>query len=144
MKGFFKDNGRNRHLAQYWGIGERKMRRIAMILRRSPYGDINAPEAVRHAMGGAAAELSIDLILVNDGVLLAKKDHDDTGTGFTNLESALKDAIYIGVEGYADKASLSEHYLESTDTADVVRTARAKKIKELIQDARITLDILKN
>ena len=30
------------------------MSKIAMILRKAPYGDINAAEAVRHAMGGAS------------------------------------------------------------------------------------------
>lgn len=46
------------------------MSKIAMILRRSPYGDINAAEAVRHAMGGAADELAVSLVLVDGGVLL--------------------------------------------------------------------------
>lgn len=55
------------------------MSKIAMILRKAPYGDINAAEAVRHAMGGAADELSVSLVLVDSGVLLARKGQDDTG-----------------------------------------------------------------
>ena len=57
------------------------MAAIAMILKRSPYGDINAAEAVRHALGAVTGELNVDLILVDGGVLLAKKGQDDTGTG---------------------------------------------------------------
>ncbi|HAM50975.1 MAG TPA: hypothetical protein DCP92_09915 [Nitrospiraceae bacterium] len=115
------------------------MSKIAMILKRSPYGDINAAEAVRHAMGGVAGELCIDLILVDGGVLLAKKGHDDAGTGFTNLEGALKDCIDMGVNVYADKASVREQHLESADIADGVKIASATQIAELVKEAKTTM-----
>jgi predicted peroxiredoxin len=115
------------------------MGRIAMVLKRPPYGDINAAEAVRHAMGGLAGDLSVDLILVDSGVLLARKDQDDTGTGFTNLEGALKDCIEMGVEVYADKASLREQHLEAADIVDGVKITNALQIAELIQDAATTM-----
>ncbi len=115
------------------------MGKIVMILRRAPYGDINAAEAVRHAMGGAADELTVDLILVDSGVLLAKKGQDDTGTGFTNLEGTLKDCIDMGVEVYADKASVREQHLESADIVDGVKLASAAEIAELMQEAKTTM-----
>ena len=115
------------------------MGKIAMILRMAPYGDINAAEAVRHAMGGVADELTIDLILVDSGVLLAKKGQDDTGTGFTNLEGTLKDCIDMGVEVYADKASVREQHLESADIVDGVKLANAAEIAELMQEAKTTM-----
>ena len=115
------------------------MGKIVMILRRAPYGDINAAEAVRHAMGGAADELTVDLILVDSGVLLAKKGQDDTGTGFTNLEGTLKDCIDMGVEVYADKASVREQHLESADIVDGVKIASAAEIAELMQEAKTTM-----
>lgn len=112
---------------------------VAMILRRAPYGDINAAEAVRHAMGGAADELDIDLILVDGGILLAKKGQDDTGTDFTNLESTLKDCIDMGVQVYADRASVREQHLELTDMIDGVKIANAAEIAELIRAAKTTM-----
>ncbi|MCL4475952.1 MAG: DsrE family protein [Nitrospirae bacterium] len=115
------------------------MGKIAMVLRRAPYGDINAAEAVRHAMGGVADELTVDLILVDSGVLLAKKGQDDTGTGFTNLEGTLKDCIDMGVEVYADKASAREQHLESADIVDGVKLASAAEIAELMQEAKTTM-----
>jgi sulfur relay (sulfurtransferase) DsrF/TusC family protein len=115
------------------------MGRIAMILKRPPYGDINAAEAVRHAMGGLAGDLSVDLILVDSGVLLARKDQDDTATGFTNLEGALKDCIEMGVEVYVDKASLREQHLEPADIVAGVKITNALQIAELIQDAATTM-----
>lgn len=115
------------------------MGRIAVILKRSPYGDINAAEAVRHALGGVAGELNIDLILLDGGVFLAKKGQDDTGTGFTNLEGALKDCIDMGVEVYADKASLREQHLEPVDIVEGVKIVNAMQVAETIQEARTTM-----
>lgn len=115
------------------------MARIAMILRRAPYGDINAAEAVRHAMGGVADELGVDLILVDGGVFLAKKGQDDTGTGFTNLEGSLKDCIDMGVNVYADKASVREQNLEQGDLVDGVRIISAMEMAGLVQEARTTV-----
>ncbi len=115
------------------------MGRIAMILRRSPYGDISAAEAVRHAMGGAADDLSISLILVDSGVFLAKKGQDDAGTGYTNLGTALKDCIDMGVEVYADKASVRERDLEAVDIIDGVRIVNGSEIAEMLKEAETTM-----
>jgi len=115
------------------------MGRVVMVLKRPPYGDINAAEAVRHAMGGVSAELCVDLILVDGGVLLARKNQEDTGTGFTNLEEALKDCIDMGVEVYADRASLRDHHLEAGDIVDAVKMTSAFQIAELIQGAATTM-----
>ncbi len=115
------------------------MGNIAMILKRSPYGDINAAEAVRHALGAVSFELSVDLILVDGGVLLAKKGQDDAGTGFTNLEGALKDCLDMGVTVYADTASLKVHRLASNDLVESVKSVSGEKIAELVKEAKSTM-----
>lgn len=115
------------------------MSKIAMILRKAPYGDINAAEAVRHAMGGAADELAVSLILVDGGVLLAKKGQDDAGTGFTNLEGVLKDCIDMGVEIYADKVSLREQHVDAGDMVDGVKIVNGAEIAEIVKEAKTTM-----
>lgn len=115
------------------------MTKVAMILRRSPYGDINAAEAVRHAMGGATNELGVDLVLVDSGVFIAKSGQDDTNTGFTNLESALKDCIDLGVNVYADKSSIREQHIETKDIIEGVKVVNAVEISELVKDADQTM-----
>lgn len=115
------------------------MSKIAMILRKAPYGGINAAEAVRHAMGGAADELSVSLVLVDSGVLLARKGQDDTGTGFTNLEGALKDCIDMGVEVYADKVSLREQHVDAGDMVDGVKIVNDAEIAETVKEAKTTM-----
>jgi len=115
------------------------MGKIAIILRRSPYGDINAAEAVRHALGGVADELGVALILLDGGVLLAKQGQDDTGTGFTNLEGALKDCINMGVDVYADKNSLREQHMDTTNIPEGIKVVNGSEIAEIIKDAKTTM-----
>ncbi len=115
------------------------MANVAMILKRSPYGDINAAEAVRHALGAVSCELSVDLILVDCGVLLARKGQDDKGTGFTNLEGALKDCVEMGVAVYADAASLKVHRLGVNDVAENIHSISGEQIAELIKEAKATM-----
>lgn len=115
------------------------MEKIAMILRRPPYGDINAAEAVRHALGGVADELGVALILVDGGVLLAKQGQDDTGTGFTNLEGALKDCIDMGVDVYADRHSLREQNMDSADITEGIKIANSSEIAEIIKNAKTAM-----
>ena len=115
------------------------MSKIAMVLRKAPYGDINAAEAVRHAMGGAADELAVSLVLVDGGVLLARKGQDDAGTGFTNLEGALKDCIDMGVEVYADKVSLREQHVDAGDMVDGVKIVNGAEIAEAVKEAKTTM-----
>src|SRR5512147_2382266 len=109
------------------------MGNIAMILKRAPYGDINAAEAVRHALGGVSFEMGVDLILVDGGVLLAKKGQDDTGTGFTNLEGALKDCLEMGVAVYADLASLKAQGVATNDLVENVKLIGPQEIAGLVE-----------
>ncbi len=115
------------------------MGNIAMILKRSPYGDINAAEAVRHALGGVSFELDVALVLVDGGVLLAKKGQDDTGTGFTNLEGTLKDCLDMGVAVYADDSSLKTWRVAADKVLEGVKTVGGNEIAGLIKDAKTTV-----
>jgi uncharacterized protein involved in oxidation of intracellular sulfur len=115
------------------------MGNVAMILKRSPYGDINAAEAVRHALGAVSFEMGVDLILVDGGVLLAKKGQDDKGTGFTNLEGALKDSLEMGVAVYADLASLKAQGVATNDLVENVKLIGIKEIAALVEKAKSTM-----
>ncbi|MFZ6017477.1 MAG: DsrE family protein [Nitrospirota bacterium] len=114
------------------------MSKVAMILRKPPYGDINAAEAVRYAMGGVD-ELKVILVMVDGGVLLVRKGQDESGTGFTNLETALKDCIDMGVEVYADKLSLKEQHIDTEELIESVRLANSAEIAEMVKEAKTTM-----
>ena len=46
---------------------------VSIILRRPPYGSVDASEAIRHALGGIIEEMEVKLILVDGGVAAARK-----------------------------------------------------------------------
>jgi uncharacterized protein involved in oxidation of intracellular sulfur len=115
------------------------MGKIAMILRKPPYGDINAAEAVRHALGAVSGDIAVSLILVDGGVQLARKGQDDANTGFTNLEATLKDCAEMGVEVFADHLSLIEHELKKEDIVEGVQAANEDDIAKLIKAAATTM-----
>lgn len=112
---------------------------VAMVLKRSPYGDINAAEAVRHALGAVSFELDAALVLMDGGVLLAKKGQDDTGTGFTNLEGALRDCLDMGVAVYADDSSLKNWRVVAEHLMEGVKIVGGKEIAGLIKEAKTTV-----
>jgi len=115
------------------------MSKIAMVLRKAPYGDINAAEAVRHALGGVSEDIKVSLIMVDAGVLLARKGQDDAGTGFTNLEGVLKDCMDMGVEIYADKGSVREQHVDAGDMVDGVKIVNGAEIAEIVKEAKTTM-----
>jgi predicted peroxiredoxin len=86
-----------------------------------------------------SGELSVDLILMDGGVMLAKKGQDDAGTGFTNLEDTLKDCLNMGVAVYADLASLKAQGLASNDLVENVKMVGAKEIAGLVKEAKSTM-----
>ncbi len=115
------------------------MARIAMILRRSPYGDVAAAEAVRHALGAASQEMGVDLILLGGGVQLARTGQDDTGTGFTNLGSSLEECVEMGVAVHAEAASLAALGVGKADLLKGVARVGPREIAGLLKQARWTM-----
>jgi tRNA 2-thiouridine synthesizing protein D len=111
------------------------MGRIAMILRKPPYGDINAAEAVRHALGAVSGDIAVSLILVDGGVQLARKGQDDTDTGFTNLGVGLGDCIEMGADVYVDHLSIREQGLREEDIVEGVKVANESEIAALLKQA---------
>ncbi len=115
------------------------MNKIAMILRKPPYGDINAAEAVRHAMGAVADDIGVYLLLLDGGVLLAKKSQEEGDSGFTNLGNVLTDCIDMGVEVYAEELSVKEQSLATSDIVDGVKIINASEIAGLVKEAKTTM-----
>jgi tRNA 2-thiouridine synthesizing protein D len=111
------------------------MKTIAMILRKPPYGDISAAEAVRHALGAVSGDMAVSLILVDGGVQLARKGQDDRDVGLTNLQVALEDCIGMGARVIADSLSLMEQGLQEEDIVEGVKVANASDLAALLKQA---------
>jgi predicted peroxiredoxin len=112
---------------------------VAMILKQSPYGTVNAAEAVRHALGAVVNEMDVVLILAEGGVLLAKRGQDDAGTGLTGLEAPLKDCLEMGVPVYVDERSLELQRVDRADLVEGVQCAGGREIAALVKAAKTTI-----
>ncbi|MHB1131551.1 MAG: DsrE family protein [Chloroflexota bacterium] len=76
---------------------------LGIVVRRAPFGTINASEAVRHAAGGVTFGLATALILVEDGVEVARAVQRGERIGFTSLAAPL--GQYTKQEGSAADGS---------------------------------------
>lgn len=115
------------------------MASVSIILRRPPYGDINAAEALRHALGGVTSGNDVNLIMVDGGVFTAKRGQIEEGTGFTNLEATLKDCIDMGIKVYIDKVSMKENYLDPEMIIDGCSIVNSHEISSIVKESDKTM-----
>lgn len=111
------------------------MDNLLVILRKPPYGVINAAEAVRHAGGAGSADYKAVLYLIDSGVFTAKKNQDAGSTGFTGLAESLE-LLSDEMDIYASKDSLQEYNLKEEDLVDGVRIDNGEALKQAIKNAQ--------
>ncbi len=112
---------------------------VSIILRRPPYGSVDASEAIRHALGGITEDMSVKLILVDGGVTIAKKGQNVESTEYLNMESGVVDCLDMGAEIFADKSSLRNYDLNEADIVEGVHVASASDIAELLKQSDSTM-----
>ncbi len=108
---------------------------VSIILRRPPYGTVDASEAIRHALGGLTEDVGVKLILVDGGVNAARRSQDVSGTPFSKIEDGIKDCIDMGVEVLVDKSSMKEQYLEVDHLVDGVKIVNSHEIAEVVKES---------
>lgn len=96
------------------------MDNLLVILRKPPYGTIDAAEAVRHAGAAAGFDYKAILYLTDSGVYAAMKDQDAADTGFSGLGENIE-LLSDDMEIYACENSLKEYGLKQDDLIDGVR-----------------------
>lgn len=111
------------------------MDNLLVILRKPPYGMANAAEAVRHAGGASGADFKATLYLIDSGVYTAKKNQDDSGTGFTGLSESLE-LLSDEMEIYACKNSLNEYNLKEDDLVEGVRIDEGEILRQAIKNSQ--------
>ena len=115
------------------------MESISIILRKPPYGTVDAPEAVRHALGGITEDMAVKLILVDGGVNAARKGQDISDTEYLSIEDGIRDCIDMGVDVYVDKTSLRDEHLEIDDLIEGIIIANGWEIAEIIGESNATM-----
>ncbi len=74
-------------------------KRMTVVVRRAPYGTIDAAEAIRHAGGGLSFQVPTTLLLMEDGVFIARRDQRPEEIGYLSLSRALEEYLVRRVKG---------------------------------------------
>lgn len=114
------------------------MDNLLVILRKPPYGVINAAEAIRHAGGAGGSDYKAMLYFMDGGVLTAKKGQDARDTGFTSLGESLE-LLSGEMEIYVNKESLQEYNLREEDLIEGIKIDNGGKLKEAIKTAQAVM-----
>jgi len=112
---------------------------ISIILRRPPYGTVDASEAIRHALGGVTEDLEVKLFLVDGGVHGARKGQDVSKTIYLNAGDGIQDCIDMGVAVYADEASLKKEQIGNDCLIEGVTITNGSEISDMIGKTDTTL-----
>lgn len=113
---------------------------VSIILRRPPYGSVDASEAIRHALGGVTTgEMAVRLILLDAGVNAARKGQDTSSTEYLSIEAGVRDCIDMGVEVYVDEGSLKEQEVEVDDIIEGVVIENSSRIAGLVKESGTTM-----
>ncbi len=115
------------------------MQSISIILRRPPYGTIDAPEAIRHSLGAITEELPVQLILVDSGVHAARKGQDTGTTGYLSAEEGIRDCLDMGAKVIVDGRSLDAEGITLSDLIDGVTVAGDGDIAAVLKSSGTTL-----
>jgi len=112
---------------------------ISIILRRPPYGTVDASEALRHALGGVTDDMEVKLLLVDGGVHTARKGQDVSQTQYLNAGDGIQDCIDMGVAVYADEASLKREQVGNDCLIEGVRISNGAEIADAIAKTDTTM-----
>ena len=112
---------------------------ISIILRKPPYGTVDAPEAIRHALGAVTNELSVQLILVDGGVQAARKGQVTGTTGYLSAEDGIRDCVDMGATVSVDLRSLETECITPSDLIDGVTVTSSAEIAAAVKNSGATM-----
>jgi len=115
------------------------MASISIILRRPPYGTVDASEALRHALGGVTDDMEVKLLLVGGGVHAARKGQDASQTEYLNAGDGIQDCIDMGVAVYVDEESLKKEQVDNDLLIEGVKISNGAKIADIIGKTDTTM-----
>ena len=114
------------------------MKSLSIIITKPPFGMINAAEAVRLANGAIAYGHNVSIILVNDGILVAKKGQKAEESGWTSLSPLVEKLATSSQRArvLADINSVRQIGLVQSDLVEGVRLVES----EIVTSTVITSD----
>jgi len=98
---------------------------LTILIRRPPYGQIHAAEAIRHLGGALSEAIQTNVLLVDDGVYVARDGQDVGNTAWTSLVPPLTKSIAKGARVYLHTPSAQarglltdEHFVIGVEQVD--------------------------
>ncbi|HHP7234557.1 MAG TPA: DsrE family protein [Desulfobacterales bacterium] len=120
---------------------------ILVVIRRGPYGDFQAAEGLRHANGAISLGFRPIVVLVDDGVYLAKAEQDPGQSPWLSLGGTLEELVARGLyekkdapsEFYVEKQSLAARGLDPEELVEELEPVDHRKVSELLAANRLQL-----
>lgn len=120
---------------------------ILIVIRHGPYGGFQAAEGLRHANGALSLGFRPVLVLVDDGVYLARAGQDPGDNQWISLSETLEAVIARGLyekrdapaEFYVDEASLRERGLSADDLVESLAPVGREKLSALWAEHRLQM-----
>ncbi len=120
---------------------------ILIVVRHGPYGGFQAAEGLRHANGAISLGFRPIVVLVDDGVYLAKEGQEPGQSQWMTLSETFDEVIARGLyekkdnpaEFYAEQESLSQRGLNPDDLIEGLVIIQHGKVSELMADNRLQL-----
>ncbi len=118
---------------------------LCVMIRKAPYGAIEAAEGLRHLIA-AAGTMAASAVLLDDGVYLARRGQDPGDSGWVNLSGALERALTDcradpsrRLAVYVHEASLQDRSLDPASLIPGVELAGDDRVAAVLADARCLL-----
>jgi sulfur relay (sulfurtransferase) DsrF/TusC family protein len=120
---------------------------ILIVIRHGPYGGFQAAEGLRHANGAMSLGFRPIVLLVDDGVYLAKTDQSPGQSKWLALSETLEEIVARGLyekkdepaEFYVEKESLSKRGLQPEELVENMEIVDHQKVSHLLALNRIQL-----
>lgn len=108
---------------------------MIVVVRKAPYGTIDAGEAIRHANGGLSFGVPTALLLAEDGVFVARRNQRGEEIGYGSLSRALEDYLARRGRGPDGREIAGQLVVHGTSLRE-----RGLAAEDLIPGARVAED----
>jgi sulfur relay (sulfurtransferase) DsrF/TusC family protein len=120
---------------------------ILIVIRHGPYGGFQAAEGLRHANGAMSLGFRPIVVVVDDGVYLAKADQNPGQSDWLSLSGTLEEIVARGLyekkdapaEFYVEEESLLKRGLDQGQLVEDLELVDHQKVSELMATNRLQL-----
>jgi tRNA 2-thiouridine synthesizing protein C len=107
--------------------------KVAMLMRKAPYGSVYPAEGFRAMMGVAVFELGLCVIFLDDGVYTLVKGQNPAALDMKPLGEGFPTLPDVGIkEFYVHDRSLAERGLAPEDLVLPVRVVSGQEIEQIL------------